>query len=543
MASADVETPHVPEVAALAVKTPLVGEQARRISFASDEDSTREDGSTLARPSDTESSRARTASELTRTESLVTATATDADVANADVGASANADVNPAADVAPPVVASSILAKHGADWALPPRYQWRKLIGTGSYGSVCEVVDRESQSDDGSERIVAIKRVFDVFADVDDGKRILRELAILRRLGEIGASRHIVQLLDVLQPADPTTFSDLYLVFEHCGQDLRKMSRRRAIILNDGQVRSMMKSLLLGLQELHAYGIYHRDLKPANCLVPLVPHGAPDSAWEIRICDFGHARVVSASADPEAAKIDEIGKEEGENDDLDELPQARLQRGLTCHVATRWYRAPELILLKSTYTAAVDVWSSGCILAELCGMQQDDANRGAEREPLLQGRSCFPLSPLAGDIEPNVADMQDQLGLIVTLLGSPSEEEIDEVCGGHPGDVVAEASKRYLRSFEGKEPVDPFARYTASSPAAKDLLSSMLRFSPLRRPTVNQALLHPFLHDDTAESTVQAPASIQVQLEPLSFENVAMNRSILRKLLLHEIQLMRANAV
>lgn len=70
-----------------------------------------------------------------------------------------------------------------------------------------------------------------------------------------------------------------------------------------------------------------------------------------------------------------------------------MKRELTGHVVTRWYRAPELILLEKDYGAAIDIWSVGCIVAELLGMMKENAPTYLDRKPLFPGKSCFPLSP------------------------------------------------------------------------------------------------------------------------------------------------------
>lgn len=70
-----------------------------------------------------------------------------------------------------------------------------------------------------------------------------------------------------------------------------------------------------------------------------------------------------------------------------------MKRVLTGHVVTRWYRAPELILLEKDYGPAIDMWSAGCIFAELLGMMKESASTYLERKPLFPGKSCFPLSP------------------------------------------------------------------------------------------------------------------------------------------------------
>eukprot|EP00747_Dinoflagellata_sp_TGD_P224674 gnl/TRDRNA2_/TRDRNA2_97419_c2_seq2.p1 gnl/TRDRNA2_/TRDRNA2_97419_c2~~gnl/TRDRNA2_/TRDRNA2_97419_c2_seq2.p1 ORF type:complete len:175 (-),score=15.69 gnl/TRDRNA2_/TRDRNA2_97419_c2_seq2:56-580(-) len=152
------------------------------------------------------------------------------------------------------------LPKPGQDWRLPVRYQYRRLIGVGSYGSVCEAVDKNEAPEGGSAtaarpRRVAIKRIQGVFDNLCDGKRILRELAILRQLRARGSAVRAVRLLDVIRPEDPDSFQELYLVLEYAGQDLRNLSRRRNVFLTEGRVRSMLRSILLGVQELHACGL------------------------------------------------------------------------------------------------------------------------------------------------------------------------------------------------------------------------------------------------------------------------------------------------
>lgn len=123
-------------------------------------------------------------------------------------------------------------------------------------------------------------------------------------------------------------------------------------------------------------------------------------------------------------------------------------RELTSHVVTRWYRAPELILVEKIYTAAIDIWSLGCIFGELLSMIKENAATFLHRKPLFPGRSCFPLSPGADNPLSGMSESKktDQLGVIFDVIGTP-ESKADL-------QFVSDAkAMEYLRSFEKKEAI------------------------------------------------------------------------------------------
>lgn len=108
-----------------------------------------------------------------------------------------------------------------------------------------------------------------------------------------------------------------------------------------------------------------------------------------------------------------------------------MKRELTGHVVTRWYRAPELILLEKDYGPAIDMWSIGCIFAELLGMMKENAATYLDRKPLFPGKSCFPLSPEKTQQTKHRKGFpystDDQLAIIFQVIGTPEEDDISFV--------------------------------------------------------------------------------------------------------------------
>ena len=159
---------------------------------------------------------------------------------------------------------------------------------------------------------------------------------------------------------------------------------------------------------------------------------------------------------------------------------SRLRRELTRHVVTRWYRSPELILLLD-YSTAVDMWSAGCIFAELLQMVPAPGSDAAPTAPLFPGRSCFPLSAEHRD---TWSDSRDQLNVILDVIGTPSDEDVAAVPQAPVRAYLSGLPKREGRPLKMVCP--------AADPLALDLLSKLLTFNPAKRLTVPEALAHPF---------------------------------------------------
>ena len=367
-------------------------------------------------------------------------------------------------------------------------------IGKGSYGTVVKARSRRT----GEE--VAIKHIDRVFADPADAVRTIREVKLLRVLDHPA----IVNVRTVLQPANPASFDDIFIVTELLSSDLSQLIRKREPT-TPGQKRWLAYQLFEGLAYIHSAHVYHRDLKPANLLV-----SAPDADGmrTLKLCDFGLAR---ASFDSEAAAASE--QEEG--------PVL-----WTDYVATRWYRAPELICSHrgGNYDGSIDVWAAGCILAEL-----------------WRGRALFPAR-----------NLYHQLDLITAFVGTPNADMV--------GQLRNKKAATYLTSLKTRQPSNWAKAFNKNDVVGKDagdeemagsfeLLRELLRFDAAQRMDGSNALRHPVFADCVArrlrrDGGAAQPELAQPRREDFSFENKELGLSVaeLRATLHGEILLFNANA-
>ena len=206
------------------------------------------------------------------------------------------------------------------------RYSMIRTIGSGAYGTVV------SASDSKKDRKVAIKMIPRAFNDEIDAKRILREIKLMKHFQH----ENIVGILDMMPPQVNFVedFNDVYIVGELMETDLHRIIYSKQPLSID-HVQYFVYQILRGMKYVHSANVIHRDLKPSNLLV--------NANCDLKICDFGLARGI-----------------------YDEHDQGRDQSvTLTEYVVTRWYRAPEIMLACHEYSKPVDVWSIGCIFAEL----------------------------------------------------------------------------------------------------------------------------------------------------------------------------------
>ncbi|XP_052171083.1 mitogen-activated protein kinase 3 [Diospyros lotus] len=302
-------------------------------------------------------------------------------------------------------------------------------IGRGAYGIVCSVLNSETNE------MVAIKKIANAFDNYLDAKRTLREIKLLRHLDH----ENVIGLKDVVPPPLRREFSDVYIATELMDTDLHQIIRSNQG-LSEEHCQYFLYQILRGLKYIHSANVIHRDLKPSNLLV--------NANCDLKICDFGLARPTSES------------------------------EFMTEYVVTRWYRAPELLLNSSDYTAAIDIWSVGCIYMELMN-----------RKPLFPGK-----------------DHVHQMRLLTELLGTPTESDLMPVRN--------EDAKRYIRQLTRLPRQQLGKVFPHVHPLAIDLIEKMLTFDPTKRITVEEALEHPYLerlHDIADEPVCTYPFSFDFE--------------------------------
>jgi tRNA A-37 threonylcarbamoyl transferase component Bud32 len=206
------------------------------------------------------------------------------------------------------------------------RYSMIRVIGSGAYGVVI------SSNDTKTDTNVAIKMVPKCFSDEIDAKRILREIKLLKHFHH----DNIVHIMDMMPPNVKCLedFTDVYIVADLMETDLHRIIYSKQKLSMD-HVQYFVYQVMRGLKYIHSCKVLHRDLKPSNLLV--------NANCDLKICDFGLARGVRDK------------DEEGGGGTM----------LLTEYVVTRWYRAPEIMLACHEYSYPIDVWSVGCIFAEL----------------------------------------------------------------------------------------------------------------------------------------------------------------------------------
>eukprot|EP00291_Cryptomonas_curvata_P022074 CAMPEP_0172165548 /NCGR_PEP_ID=MMETSP1050-20130122/8474_1 /TAXON_ID=233186 /ORGANISM="Cryptomonas curvata, Strain CCAP979/52" /LENGTH=321 /DNA_ID=CAMNT_0012836033 /DNA_START=308 /DNA_END=1269 /DNA_ORIENTATION=- len=299
------------------------------------------------------------------------------------------------------------------------KYEVLGVVGEGAYGVVLRCRNKESGE------IVAIKKFKESEDDEVVRKTTLREVKLLRMLRH----ENIVELREAFRRK-----GKLYLVFEYVEKNLLEILEQQPSGLPPELVRKYIYQLCRAINWCHEHDVVHRDIKPENLLIN------PDHS--LKLCDFGFARTVSA-------------KNRGD---------------LTDYVATRWYRAPELLLGDTNYGKPVDMWAIGCIMGEL-----------TDGQPLYPGESEI-----------------DQLYVIQKVMG-PLTAEQTELFLRNPRFVG-------LKFPDMSRPETLEKRYVGKvTKKALSFMKGLLQMDPAKRLQAQDALQHTYLdglrddHDQQAQ--------------------------------------------
>ncbi|XP_017017432.1 cyclin-dependent kinase 2 [Drosophila kikkawai] len=281
-------------------------------------------------------------------------------------------------------------------------FQRAEKIGEGTYGIVYKARSNATGQD------VALKKIRLEGETEGVPSTAIREISLLKNLKH----KNVVQLFDVV-----ISGNNLYMIFEYLNMDLKKLMDKKKDVFTPQLIKSYMYQIFDALGFCHTNRILHRDLKPQNLLV--------DTEGKIKLADFGLARAFN-------------------------MPM----RAYTHEVVTLWYRAPEILLGTKFYSTGVDIWSLGCIFAEM-----------------IMRRSLFP-----GDSE------IDQLYRIFRTLGTPDETK-------WPGVTQLPDFKAKFPKWEANMP------QVLTEHEANDLIMSMLCYDPNLRISAKDALLHTYFKD------------------------------------------------
>ncbi|CAH1639315.1 unnamed protein product [Spodoptera littoralis] len=288
------------------------------------------------------------------------------------------------------------------------KYEQLAVVGEGSYGVVLKCRRRDTG------QLVAIKKFLETEEDAAVRKMALREIRMLKKLRH----DHLVNMIEVFRRK-----RRFYLVFEYLDHTLLDELEAAPGGLGEDTAKKHLYQLLKGIDYCHQNSIIHRDVKPENVLV--------SNAGIVKLCDLGFARALAAPGEP-----------------------------YTEYVATRWYRAPELLVAEHRYGPEVDIWAIGCLFAEM-----------------LTGDPLFP-----GD-----SDI-DQLALIIKTVGklAPRHQQVVSRLAGGAALSTSGAAGRGLLPGAG---------------AARDLLAACLRTEPRARPAAQALLRHKyFIADNFVEN-------------------------------------------
>lgn len=327
------------------------------------------------------------------------------------------------------------------------RFNVNQMLGKGAYGIVWKCEEKTTGE------VIALKKIFGAFQNATDAQRTFREIIFLQGLAD---HENIITLLDVINAEND---KDIYLVFEYMETDLHAVIR--ANILEDVHKRYIIYQLLKALKYMHSGAVIHRDLKPSNLLL--------NSECLVKVADFGLARSI-------------------------EFKEEEQTQVLTDYVATRWYRAPEILLGSTDYTKGVDMWSVGCILGEL-----------------MLGKPIFPGN-----------STMNQLERVMEYTGRPNKADLEAINSPYAETMLDTLSPDNVE----------VQSWTSLFPSAEtdtiDLLTQLLQFNPNKRINVEESLCHAYVeqfHVGNEEDEITCDKKINIPINDNKKLGVAAYRN------------------
>eukprot|EP00949_MAST-11_sp_MAST-11-sp1_P004188 g4188.t1 len=360
---------------------------------------------------------------------------------------------------------------------VPRNYRCLRVVGKGAYGIVCEALNKNAKSD--AKKRVAIKKIKEALFHPLDAKLVLRELKISRLLG---VHPNVLDIEHIVKPHSKRLMDTIYIVSQFMDTDLYRLCQSR-VELSNKHLQYLTYQILCGLNFMHSANILHRDMKTANLLV--------DRHFNLKICDFGLARFARPGERVRDGVDDEEEEEQRGRGDAFLPGGTKGGPPLTELVVTLWYRAPELVA-NSHYDSSIDLWATGCIIAEML-----------LRRPIFPGR-----------------DHLHQLQLITDVMGTPSESDIRSIGGTY--------ARRVLRSLPHRSPRSLSRIFPRADPGAVDLVQRMLYFDSSKRLTAAEALRHDWLqpmHDEIADMVIEKPLEQEFAFDKLQEPTVTGMRS------------------
>ncbi|GME70283.1 hypothetical protein B5S31_g729 [[Candida] boidinii] len=317
------------------------------------------------------------------------------------------------------------------------QFQQLEKLGEGTYATVYKGRNRALGT------LVALK---EISLDSEEGtpSTAIREISIMKELKH----ENIVTLYDVIH-----TENKLTLVFEYMDKDLKKYMDThgsKSGALEPQLVKSFMFQLLRGIMFCHDNRVLHRDLKPQNLLI--------NSKGELKLGDFGLARAFGIPVNT-----------------------------FSNEVVTLWYRAPDVLLGSRNYSTSIDMWSAGCILAEM-----------------LTGKPLFPGS-----------SNEDQLLKIFRLMGTPNERS-------WPG---VSQYPNYRNNFNMFVPQDLRVIIPQLDPVGLNLLQSLLQMRPEARISARQALQHPWFDEYTKGTSSSSNMGNEMDYQSMGHQQMQINQA------------------